>query len=91
MCRKIIYYSIISVLSLLSLYFLYLTIGYCVLGSQAPSLIGNITAHFMGMYLMAITFGCALLITLTALIILLVLRKKILKIVAKSNDNIQIV
>ncbi|MGN1208064.1 MAG: hypothetical protein ACI4TI_01190 [Christensenellales bacterium] len=91
MSRKIIYYSIISALTLLDLYFLYQTIGYAVLGSKAPTLYNGTTAHFMGMYLMSITYAVAFVVVTTIIAVLLAKRKKILKIIVKSSDNIQIV
>ncbi len=80
MRRKIIYYSILSVIGLLMLYFLYCAIGYCVLGAKSPVLYNGTKAYFMGMYLMGITYGVIFLIFLTIVIILLCKRKKILKI-----------
>ena len=79
MRKKVIFYSIISILSLALLYFLYVTIGYFVLGSKAPTLQSSgTTAHFMGMYLMGITYGAIFLILLVVLSLLLAFRKKIL-------------
>ena len=88
MRRKIIYYSILSVIGLLMLYFLYCAIGYCVLGAKSPVLYNGTKAYFMGMYLMGITYGIIFLIFLTLVIILLCKRKKILKI-EKSNTQSQ--
>lgn len=87
MSRKIIYYSILSALSLTAVYLLYMVIGYIVLGSRAPVLYNGTYAYFMGMYLMAITFFVIFLLVLTIIIILIVKRKKILnKFPANPNE-----
>lgn len=88
MRKKIFYYSVISILSVLLVYFLYVTIGYFVLGSKAPTLQSQgTTAHFMGMYLMGITYGAIFLVLLVVLILLLIFRKKILRPSQKQTKN----
>lgn len=72
MFRKIVLF----ILSLLSLFFLYQTIGYIVLGTQAPVLYNGEYAYFMGMYLMAITYGILFLISLTITLLLNFKKKK---------------
>ena len=57
-------------------YLLYQTIGYIVLGTESPVLYNGEYAYFMGMYLMAITYGVIFLILLSIAIILTLKIKK---------------
>ena len=60
-------------LSLVILYSGYATIGYIIWGGEMPTIYGiDSTTTFMGMYLMAITFGSILLIATILLIIVCV-------------------
>jgi len=44
-------------LSLATIYTLYSTIGYLVLGIKTPHLVGATTTNFTGMFIMSATFG----------------------------------
>ena len=49
--------SLLVVISLATLYTLYSTIGYLVLGLKTPHLVGATTTNFTGMFIMSATFG----------------------------------
>ena len=67
---------IIVLLSILSIYFLYQTLGYIVLGSQSPVLYNGEYSYFMGMYLMAITYGAGFLISIGIILALVFVKKQ---------------
>lgn len=67
---KIIKIIIISLLSAIDIYLLYATIGYLILGKQAPTIVGVENTRFMGMYLMSITYFCIFAVLTTAIILL---------------------
>ena len=48
---------LLIILSLATLYTLYSTIGYLVLGIKTPHLVGATTTNFTGMFIMSATFG----------------------------------
>lgn len=64
---------LVSLLSVVDLYFLYSTIGYLILGIQTPKILGDRQTTFMGMYMMSITFG-VLFVLLTITIIILCIK-----------------
>ena len=66
MFKKIIF----AVLCLVSLYLLYATIGFAIMGATAPKLYGDVHAVFMGNYILAIVFGIAFIIDLIVIILL---------------------
>lgn len=72
MLKKILCIVFMVALIILDLYFLYLSIGYLVLGTKAPLLFNGEYAHFMGMYLMSVTYFVPFLILTTILIIILI-------------------
>lgn len=70
----------LSLLSIVDAYSLYAVVGYIILGTQTPKLVGNTTTVFTGMYIMAITF---FLIALVCTILIIVIAKKLKK--SKAN------
>ena len=71
---KIFRIILIVLFSIISAYSGYATIGYILWGGEMPTIYGTDgTTTFMGMYLMAITFGVIFIIS-TALLILVCVR-----------------
>ena len=61
---------LIVLLSIICAYSLYATIGYIVWGTQMPTIYGESgTTTFMGMYLMAFTFGGVLIVAIGLLVL----------------------
>ena len=61
---------LLVILSILCAYSLYATIGYIVWGGEMPKIYGTPNTTFMGMYLMAITFGVVFIICAIIIVIL---------------------
>lgn len=69
--------------SVLSAFLLYQAIGYLVLGAKSPVLYNGVYAHFMGMYIMSITYGVFFLIS-TIILLLIIFKMK-----GKKNNKTQ--
>ena len=59
---------LLVILSLATLYTLYSTIGYLILGIKTPYLVGATTTHFTGMFIMSATFGVVTILLVTSII-----------------------
>ena len=60
----------IVILSLIDMYLAYGTIGYYILGTQAPKIVGVESTKFMGMYLMSFTYGSIFLVLTIVIVVL---------------------
>lgn len=70
---KIFRIIMLIILGLMDMYFAYATIGYIVQSFDYPKIVGDSTAIFCGVYIMAVSFFIAFIIT--TIIYVIILRK----------------